>query len=69
MKNRPFLQRRGNLIYIGTIILVQPYWVLELYTNFTYFNTSNNRLFVSTRPLEAVCRYASKPHCFEKESE
>ncbi|KAH6873882.1 hypothetical protein B0T10DRAFT_416006 [Thelonectria olida] len=56
MKNKPFLPPRGNLIYIGTIILAQPYWVLELYANFTYYNGINSRLFVSTRPFEALCR-------------
>ncbi|KAF4455960.1 hypothetical protein F53441_1827 [Fusarium austroafricanum] len=56
IKNKPFLSKRNNRIYIGTIILVQPYWVLEIYANFTYFNTPNTHLFVSTRPLEAVCR-------------
>ncbi|KAM5343476.1 hypothetical protein ACJ41O_012013 [Fusarium nematophilum] len=56
IKNKPFLNKRGNLIYIGTIILVQPYWVLELYANFAYFNDNNDTLFTSTRPLEAVCR-------------
>ncbi|PTD02794.1 hypothetical protein FCULG_00008998 [Fusarium culmorum] len=56
IKNKPFLSKRNNYIYIGTIILVQPYWVLEIYTNFAYFNTSNSHLFSSTRPLEAVCR-------------
>ncbi|KAH6949104.1 hypothetical protein DER45DRAFT_513373 [Fusarium avenaceum] len=55
IKNKPFLSKRNNYIYIGTIILVQPYWVLEVYANFTYFNSSNH-LFSSTRPLEAVCR-------------
>ncbi|KAI7764416.1 hypothetical protein LZL87_003621 [Fusarium oxysporum] len=56
MKNKPFLSKRNNAIYIGTILLVQPYWVLEIYANFIYFNTPDNRLFASTRPLEAVCR-------------
>ncbi|KAI1008434.1 hypothetical protein LB504_001995 [Fusarium proliferatum] len=56
MKNKPFLSKRNNAIYIGSIILVQPYWVLEIYANFTYFNTPNTHLFSSTRPLEAVCR-------------
>jgi hypothetical protein len=59
IKNKPFLSKRNNAIYIGSIILVQPYWVLEIYANFTYFNTTDNHLFVSTRPLEALCRYAS----------
>ncbi|KAI8660020.1 hypothetical protein NCS56_01220600 [Fusarium sp. Ph1] len=56
MKNKPFLRPRGSLIYISTIVLVQPYWVLELYANFTYFNNINHRIFVSSRPLEALCR-------------
>ncbi|VZI06771.1 unnamed protein product [Fusarium fujikuroi] len=56
MKNKPFLSKRNNAIYIGSIILVQPYWILEIYANFTYFNTPNTHLFSSTRPLEAVCR-------------
>jgi hypothetical protein len=57
LKNKPFLTKRYNAIYIGTIILVQPYWVLEIYANFTYFNPPYTRLFSSTRPLEALCRF------------
>ncbi|PNH26409.1 hypothetical protein VD0002_g2906 [Verticillium dahliae] len=56
MKSKPFLGRRGNLIYIGSVILVQPYWILEVYANFAFFNTPNSRLFVTTRPFEAVFR-------------
>ncbi|KAH7086501.1 hypothetical protein FB567DRAFT_444305 [Paraphoma chrysanthemicola] len=56
IKNKPFLGRKGNIIYISSIILVQPYWVLEIYANFTYFNGINNRLFKSMRPYEAVFR-------------
>jgi hypothetical protein len=56
LKNKPFLTKRYNAIYIGTIILVQPYWVLEIYANFTYFNPPYTRLFSSSRPLEALCR-------------
>jgi len=56
MKNRPFLGRRASLFYIGTVILAQPYWVLEIYANFTYFNNINN-LFHYTRPYEALFRY------------
>lgn len=57
MKNKPFLSRRGSLIYIGSIIAVQPYWILEIYANFAYFNSTGSRLFVSTRPYEALFRY------------
>ncbi|KAH6623673.1 hypothetical protein F5144DRAFT_632971 [Chaetomium tenue] len=56
MKSKPFLGRRGNLIYIGTVALVQPYWILEIYANFAYFNGNHSDLFVSTRPYEAVFR-------------
>jgi hypothetical protein len=56
MKNKPFLSRRVSLIYIGTVILAQPYWVLEIYANFTYFNNINT-LFVYTRPYEAIFRF------------
>ena len=56
IKNKPFLGRRGKIIYIGSIVLVQPYWILEIYANFAYFNGFNNHLFTSTRPYEAAFR-------------
>lgn len=55
MKNRPFLSHRVSMLYIGTVILAQPYWVLEIYANFTYFNNINT-LFLHTRPWEALFR-------------
>lgn len=60
IKNKPFLSRRLSLVYIGTVIIVQPYWVLEVYANWTYNNNINN-LFHYTRPYEALFRYASTP--------
>ncbi|KAJ9659598.1 hypothetical protein H2198_003011 [Neophaeococcomyces mojaviensis] len=57
MKNKPFLTRTASRIYIGTVMLVQAYWVIEVYANFTYFNNINDHLFVSTRPWEALFRY------------
>ncbi|RYP04634.1 hypothetical protein DL764_004325 [Monosporascus ibericus] len=56
MKNKPFLEPRGSWIYIGSILLVQPYWILDIYANFAYFNGINDRLFLATRPYEAVFR-------------
>ncbi|KAK4151364.1 hypothetical protein C8A00DRAFT_45408 [Chaetomidium leptoderma] len=56
MKSKPFLGRRGNLIYIGSVLLAQPYWVLEIYANFAYFNGHDSHLFTATRPYEAVFR-------------
>lgn len=56
MKNRPFLSRRVSLIYIITVVLSWPYWILEIYANFTYFNNIND-LFLTTRPYEPLFRY------------
>ncbi|EME43256.1 hypothetical protein DOTSEDRAFT_72605 [Dothistroma septosporum NZE10] len=55
MKNKPFLGRKTSLFYIGTVILVQPYWVLEIVANFLYFS-GKSRLFSHTRPYEALFR-------------
>ncbi|KAH9882829.1 hypothetical protein J1614_000195 [Plenodomus biglobosus] len=55
MKMKPFLSRRVSLIFIVTVILAQPYWILEIYANFAYFH-GHNELFLKTRPWEALCR-------------
>ena len=55
MKNRPFLSRKVSLFYIITVILCWPYWGLEIYANFTYFNNIN-KIFLKTRPLEPLFR-------------
>ncbi|KAL2822047.1 hypothetical protein BJX63DRAFT_442251 [Aspergillus granulosus] len=55
MKNRPFFSKRVSRIYIITVCLVQPYWVVEIYANFAYFNNIN-KVFLTTRPLEPLFR-------------
>ncbi|KAK4870825.1 hypothetical protein LT330_000062 [Penicillium expansum] len=55
MKNRPFLSRKVSIIYITTVILCWPYWALEIYANFTYFNNIN-KIFLTTRPMEPLFR-------------
>ncbi|KAB8274493.1 hypothetical protein BDV30DRAFT_209088 [Aspergillus minisclerotigenes] len=55
MKNKPFLSRRVSQAYIITVLLVQPYWVVEIYANFTYFNNIN-KIFLTTRPMEPLFR-------------
>ncbi|PLB41360.1 uncharacterized protein BDW47DRAFT_100011 [Aspergillus candidus] len=55
MKNRPFFSKRVSMFYIITVLLVQPYWVVEIYANFTYFNNIN-KIFETTRPLEPIFR-------------
>lgn len=56
MKIKPFLSRRGSQVFIGTVILVQPYWVWEIYATFAYFNNINGNLFPKTRPIETLFR-------------
>lgn len=56
MKNKPFFSKRISWFYIITVLLVQPYWVLEIYANFTYFNNIN-KIFLTTRPLEPLFRF------------
>jgi hypothetical protein len=55
MKVRPFLSRRANQVFLGTLVLAQPFWILEICANFAYFH-GNNDLFLRTRPWEALCR-------------
>lgn len=55
MKMKPFLSKRVSQVFIATIILAQPYWILEIYANFAYFH-GINQLFLKTRPWEALCR-------------
>lgn len=55
MKIKPFLSKPVSYVFIGTVILAQPYWVLEIYANFAYFHGVND-LFLKTRPWEALCR-------------
>ncbi|KAK2767678.1 hypothetical protein FQN54_003836 [Arachnomyces sp. PD_36] len=55
MKNRPFFSPMVSAFYIGTIILVQPYWILEIYSNFAYFNEINT-IYTKVRPLEPLFR-------------
>lgn len=55
LKNKPLLSLSWSRVYIGTVILVQPYWAMEITANFLYFSGKND-LYVSTRPYEALCR-------------
>ncbi|EXJ84719.1 hypothetical protein A1O3_05389 [Capronia epimyces CBS 606.96] len=55
MKLKPFLSKTVSRLFIGTVILAQPYWVVEIYANFAYFHNIN-KIFLKTRPWEALCR-------------
>ena len=58
MKIKPFLPKYASWIFIATVILAQPYWVVEIYANFTYFHNVN-KVFEHTRPYEALCRWVA----------
>ncbi|EON69683.1 hypothetical protein W97_08943 [Coniosporium apollinis CBS 100218] len=55
MKIRLFLSKVPSAIFVGTVILVQPYWVVEIYATFSFYININD-LFLRTRPWEALCR-------------
>lgn len=51
------MSKRDSRIFIGTVLMVQPYWILEIYATYTYFNNDVNIwLFPRTRPIETVFR-------------
>ncbi|KAI9807259.1 MAG: hypothetical protein M1833_000002 [Piccolia ochrophora] len=56
IKNKPFLPPWGSKLYIGTVIMVFPFWVAEMYFNFQYFNNLGDDHFQNTRPWEALLR-------------
>lgn len=57
MKIKPFLSPRSSQAFLGTVLLVQPYWIVEIYATFSYFNSSNGSgLFRHTRPIEVLFR-------------
>lgn len=58
IKIKPFLPRWGSLFFIITLGLVQPYWVLETWANFEYFNSLGTEAFKTTRFLEPLMRLA-----------
>lgn len=58
MKLRPFLTRKASSIFLVSVLLVQPYWAVEMYATIAYYNNINS-LFLKTRPLEALFRYVS----------
>lgn len=57
LKIRPFLSKRSSFMFIGTVVLVQPYWILEIYATFAFFNNlQHSNLFFKTRPIETIFR-------------
>ncbi|KAG9255685.1 uncharacterized protein F5Z01DRAFT_552465 [Emericellopsis atlantica] len=56
IKIKPFLPRWGGRFFIFSLVAVQPYWVLEVYANFAYFNHLGQSWFEWTRYFEPLAR-------------
>ena len=55
MKIRGFFPPWGTRLYLITLLAAQPYWVVEIYANFAFFNRGQ-ALYTTTRPLEPLFR-------------
>jgi hypothetical protein len=56
IKIKPFLPRWGGRLFIISLALVQPYWILETYANFQYFNNLGGDIFRESRFYEPLTR-------------
>ncbi|KAF4946420.1 hypothetical protein FSARC_14201 [Fusarium sarcochroum] len=56
LKIRPFLPKWGSRTFIISLLLVQPYWVLETWANFQYHNRLGIKIFDTTRLFEPLAR-------------
>jgi hypothetical protein len=56
LKIRPFLPLWGSRFFIISLICVQPFWIVEAWSNFAYFNSLGSDTNVHTRPWEALLR-------------
>ncbi|KAF3050343.1 hypothetical protein E8E11_006398 [Didymella keratinophila] len=56
LKIRPFLPRWGSRLFIVSLLCVQPFWIAEAWSNFSYFNGLGSDANVRMRPWEALVR-------------
>jgi hypothetical protein len=56
LKIRPFLPLWGSRCFIISLLLVQPFWVAEAWSNFSYFNSLGSEANTRMRPWEALLR-------------
>lgn len=56
LKIRPFLPRWGSRLFIISLLCVQPFWIAEAWSNFSYFNGLGSDANVRMRPWEALVR-------------
>ncbi|KAF2830649.1 hypothetical protein CC86DRAFT_378912 [Ophiobolus disseminans] len=56
LKIRPFLPLWGSRFFIISLLCVQPFWVAEAWSNFSYFNSLGSDANTRMRPWEALLR-------------
>ncbi|KAF1977641.1 hypothetical protein BU23DRAFT_440627, partial [Bimuria novae-zelandiae CBS 107.79] len=56
LKIRPFLPLWGSRLFIFSLLLAQPFWIAEAWSNFSYFNGLGSDANVRMRPYEALLR-------------
>jgi hypothetical protein len=56
LKIRPLLPLWGSRFFIISLICVQPFWIVEAWSNFEYFNNLGSDANIRTRPFEALLR-------------
>jgi hypothetical protein len=56
LKIRPFLPLWASRLFIISLVCVQPFWVVEAWSNFEYFNNLGSKANIRTRPWEALLR-------------
>ncbi|CAE6995434.1 hypothetical protein P3342_000113 [Pyrenophora teres f. teres] len=58
LKIRPFLPRWGSRLFIISLLCAQPFWFVEAWSNFAYFNQLKvgSDVNLRTRPWEALLR-------------
>lgn len=56
IKIKPFLGKTGRWVYLGTLIVVWPYWIAEMYFIFGYNSPNGSDYFKHLRPWEFLCR-------------
>lgn len=62
IKIKPFLEQWGGRFFILSLLVVQPYWVVETWANFEYFNDGGHNVFEVTRYLEPLMRLVYSGH-------
>lgn len=56
LKIQPFLPKWGSRLFIYSLLVVQPFWAAETWSNFEYFNNLGSNANIKMRPFEFLVR-------------